>query len=87
LWALVKTVGLYPAGTLLQTDSGHVVLALSPNPKDVSRPVVRVLLHPDGSAAPTNPPEEWTPMPRAQSVKRVIQPEEVSVNTAEQLAA
>ncbi|MFI5372645.1 MAG: HD-GYP domain-containing protein [Candidatus Eisenbacteria bacterium] len=87
LWALVKTVGLYPAGTLLQTESGHVVLALSPNPKDVARPVVRVLLHPDGSTAPSAPPEEWTPMPRAHSVKRVIQPEEVSVNTSEQLAA
>jgi HD-GYP domain-containing protein (c-di-GMP phosphodiesterase class II) len=87
LWALVKTVGLYPAGTLVQTESGHVVLALSPNPKDVARPVVRVLLYPDGSAAPTNPPEEWMPMPRAQSVKRVIPPEDVSFNTAEQLAA
>jgi HD-GYP domain-containing protein (c-di-GMP phosphodiesterase class II) len=87
LWALVKTVGLYPAGTLLQTDSGHVVLALGPNPKDVARPFVRVLMHPDGTPSASEPAEEWDPMPRSHSVKRVIRPEEVAINTAEQLAA
>jgi HD-GYP domain-containing protein (c-di-GMP phosphodiesterase class II) len=87
LWALVKTVGLYPAGTMLQTDSGHVVLALGPSPKDVARPFVRVLMHPDGTPASTEPPEEWNPMPRIRSVTRVIRPEETSINTAEQLAA
>src|SRR5262249_23647995 len=34
LWALVKTVGLYPAGTLLVTDSGALVVSASPNPRD-----------------------------------------------------
>ncbi len=87
LWGLVKTVGLYPAGTLLQTESNHVVLAMGPNPRDVARPFVRVLMHPDGTPATSEPPEEWGPMPRTHSVKRVIRPEEVSINTAEQLAA
>src|SRR4029077_10132341 len=32
LWALVKTVGLYPAGTLLVTDTGVLVMSTSPNP-------------------------------------------------------
>jgi len=32
LWALVRSVGLYPAGTVLQTSSGAVVLVTSPNP-------------------------------------------------------
>ncbi len=87
LWALVKTVGLYPAGTVLQTDSGHVVMALSPNPNDPRRPVCRVLVHPDGTQLPTEAAEEWNPMPPERRVLRVIPPEEANVDTAEQLAA
>ena len=56
LWALVRSVGLYPAGTVLQTASGHVVLCTSPNPRDVTRPHCRVLVRPDGSAPPENSP-------------------------------
>jgi HD-GYP domain-containing protein (c-di-GMP phosphodiesterase class II) len=87
LWALVRTVGLYPAGTVLETSSRHVVLALGPNPGDIVRPHVRVLVRPDGTSPPEDQPEEWNPMPRSNSVVRVIRPEETSVNTAEQLAA
>ena len=87
LWGLVRTVGLYPAGTVVETDSHHVVLVLGPNPQDVVRPHVRVLVRPDGTAPPPDQPEEWNPMPRSRSVTRVIRPEEVTVDTAEQLAA
>jgi HD-GYP domain-containing protein (c-di-GMP phosphodiesterase class II) len=87
LWALVRTVGLYPAGTVMETASRHVVLALGPNPGDIVRPHVRVLVRPDGSSSPEDQREEWNPMPRSHSVVRVIRPEEVTVDTAEQLAA
>lgn len=87
LWALVRTVGLYPAGSVLQTDSGHVVLALSPNASDVRRPVCRVLVQPDGTPAPEDPAEEWTPMPDDRNVIRVLKPEEHSFSTSEALAA
>src|SRR5262252_660017 len=50
LWALIKTVGLYPAGTVMQTESGHVVIATSPNPADVTRPFCRVLHRPADAA-------------------------------------
>jgi HD-GYP domain-containing protein (c-di-GMP phosphodiesterase class II) len=87
LWALVRTVGLYPAGTVVETSSRHVVLALGPNPGDIVRPHVRVLVRPDGTMPTENQPEEWNPMPRSNSVVKVIRPEEVGVNTTEQLAA
>jgi HD-GYP domain-containing protein (c-di-GMP phosphodiesterase class II) len=87
LWALVKTVGLYPAGTVVQTDSGHVALALSPNPTDVRRPHCRVLVHPDGTTAVEGQVEDWTPMPPERSVTRVIAADEHALPTAEQLAA
>ncbi len=87
LWSLVRTVGLYPAGSVVQTDSGHLVLALSPNPEDVRRPVCRVLVNPDGSAAPEEDAEQWNPMPPERYVVRVLKPEEHAFATSEYLAA
>ena len=87
LWALVRTVGLYPAGSVLHVDSGHVVLSMSPNPADVRRPNCRVLVHPDGAAAAEDGAEDWTPMGPGLQVTRVLRPEEHSFNTAEKLAA
>ena len=87
LWALVRAVGLYPAGTVLQTESGHVVLALSPNPDDGTRPHCRVLLRPDGGAPDEDSPEQWEPMPGHERVLRVLLPEEVRQGTSSLLAA
>src|SRR5262245_9757080 len=87
LWALVRTVGLYPAGSVMQTDSGHLVLSLSPNPADVRRPVCRVLVYPDGSPAPEDNAEQWNPMPQECNVLRVLKPEEHTFATSEYLAA
>ena len=87
LWALVHTVGLYPAGSVLQTDTGHVAIALSPNPQDMRRPNCRVLVHPDGTPAPEEEGELWTPMPSECNVVRVLRPEEHAFATGEYLAA
>lgn len=87
LWALVRTVGLYPAGSLLTTASGAVVLSVSPNPKDLKRPHCRLLVRADGTAVPDDQPETWDPMPDTESVTRVLKPEEYSANTADLLAA
>ncbi len=87
LWSLVKTVGLYPAGSVLQTASNHVVLVTSPNPKDVTRPFCRVLVRPDGSQPSEDAPETWDPMPDSEHADKVIKPEEHQHNTNELLAA
>ncbi len=87
LWALIKTVGLYPAGTVMQTTSGHVVLAMTPNPDDVTRPSCRVLLGPDGSAPAEGTADLWEPMPATESVVKVLPPEEHKTNTEQLLAA
>ena len=87
LWALIKTVGLYPAGTVMQTNSGHVVLAMSPNPKDVTRPVCRVLLNPGGTAPAEGELDVWDPMSPEESVKSVLSPEEHKTDTEKLLAA
>ncbi len=87
LWALVKTVGLYPAGSVLVTRSQHVVLSMSPNHADLRRPNCRVLARPDGTVVPEEPGEWWNPMPPEEEVVRVLRPEEVQMDTREHLAA
>ena len=87
LWALVRSVGLYPAGTVLQTASGHVVMVTSPNAKDVMRPFCRVLVRPDGTPVREDAPETWDPMPPAEHARRVLLPEEHRFETTNLLAA
>jgi HD-GYP domain-containing protein (c-di-GMP phosphodiesterase class II) len=87
LWALVQTVGLYPAGTLMQTESGHVVLSLNNNREDLRRPYCRVLAYPSGAKALAGPPQFWEPMPRHESVARVVPPEEFEAEIDRLLAA
>ncbi len=87
LWSLVRTVGLYPAGSMLLTRSNHVVLAVSPNPKDLRRPFCRLLVRPDGTPLPEDAEETWNPMPESESVLRVLQAEETTIDTQELLAA
>jgi HD-GYP domain-containing protein (c-di-GMP phosphodiesterase class II) len=87
LWALARTTGLYPPGSVLTTESGFIVLSVSPSVNDLRRPHCRVLVRPDGSAPPEDAPEFWDPMPQEESVVRVLRPEEHSHNTGELLAA
>lgn len=87
LWALVKTVGLYPAGTLLRTDDGHLVLSLYPNPRDTHRPVCRVLSRPDGTTPHHAEPEIWNPLPAEQSVRSVVPTDEFEDEIDRLLAA
>jgi HD-GYP domain-containing protein (c-di-GMP phosphodiesterase class II) len=76
LWAFVRTVGLYPAGTIMETASGHAVISLSPNPNDVYRPYCRVLRTPDGFQVDGDAAPTWDPMPARETVLRVIPPGE-----------
>jgi HD-GYP domain-containing protein (c-di-GMP phosphodiesterase class II) len=87
LWALVKTVGLYPAGTILMTSSRHIVISLSPNPEDPRRPNCRVLSRPDGSMPPDTDPELWSPMPNDVIVSSVVDPDEFEGEIDRLLAA
>lgn len=87
LWALARAVGLYPAGSMLQTESGYVVLALSPNHSDPRRPFCRVLVRPDGTMEPEEGGETWNPMPESERIVRVLRPEEHMTDVGELLAA
>jgi HD-GYP domain-containing protein (c-di-GMP phosphodiesterase class II) len=87
LWALVSTVSLYPAGTVMRTRSGRVVLSLSPNRADLQRPFCRVLQRTDGTTPEPAVPETLDPMPPEESVERVLKPDEHDYPVDELLAA
>ena len=77
----------HPAGSVLVTDSGYILLSMSPNPHDVRRPNVRVLVNPDGRMESEENPQMWHPMPDTETVARALRPEEHAVSTGEMLAA
>jgi len=87
LWALVRAVGLYPAGTVLLTLSGHMLLSLGPDPAEPARPICRVLSRPDGTRLAEHEVEIWQPMPARESVARVVTPEEFEFEVDQLLAA
>ena len=87
LWVLLQTVGLYPAGSVLLTDSGNLVLSVSPGASDLRRPHCRVLVRPDGTSPEKDAPEFWDPMPADEKVMRVLPPEEVPAGVSGLLAA
>ncbi|NNE09865.1 MAG: HD domain-containing protein [Gemmatimonadetes bacterium] len=78
LWALVQTVGLYPPGTLLETESGYVLLSREPNPNDIRRPTCVVLREPGGrepggrEAGGNIADTTWNPMPAGERVRAVL---------------
>jgi HD-GYP domain-containing protein (c-di-GMP phosphodiesterase class II) len=85
LWALVNAVGLYPAGTLLRTASGRLLLSVSPNARDPRRPVCRELQRePRDAAAPIAPDFILDAHER---VAHVLPPEAVDVDVEDQLVA
>jgi HD-GYP domain-containing protein (c-di-GMP phosphodiesterase class II) len=75
LWALIRTVGVYPAGTVMRTRSGHVVLSVSPG-ADPHFPRCRVLCWPDDRIVDETTPVFWEPMPADESVIEVLAPEQ-----------
>jgi HD-GYP domain-containing protein (c-di-GMP phosphodiesterase class II) len=87
LWAFIGTVGLYPAGSVLQTESNHVVVSLSPNPKDLRRPYCRVLRRPGLPVLDMDSQETWDPMPAHERVVRVLDARALRIDVNALLAA
>jgi len=87
LWAAVRSVGLYPAGTVMRTRSGHVAMSLSPNPADLRRPNCRLVAHPGETSLDPTLDARWEPMPESEEVAQVLTPEEHGLPIDELLAA
>jgi hypothetical protein len=51
----LNLVGLFPLGTFVRLKSGEIALVMENNPRDLLRPVIKVLL--DKTGNPTEPRE------------------------------
>ena len=71
LWALVQSVGFYPPGQIVELDDGSIAIVLAPNPQDLARPQVRVIVAPDGRHLGPGEPEDYT-VPPERSVHRPL---------------
>jgi HD-GYP domain-containing protein (c-di-GMP phosphodiesterase class II) len=87
LWALIASVGFYPAGTLLLTSGGATLLSMAPNPSDPTRPFCRVLAEHGEPRDTERAGETWQAIPAHERVLRVIAPEEFPGDVEELLAA
>jgi HD-GYP domain-containing protein (c-di-GMP phosphodiesterase class II) len=71
-WALVRSVGFYPAGQLVELSDGRTALVLAPDPDDPARPHVRVVLDECGVPFSALEGRELRPLPAALHVKRAL---------------
>jgi HD-GYP domain-containing protein (c-di-GMP phosphodiesterase class II) len=72
LWALVRSVGFYPPGQLVELSDGRTALVLAPNPDDLARPHVRVVLDECGVPFSASEGKELRPLPATLGVKRAL---------------
>jgi HD-GYP domain-containing protein (c-di-GMP phosphodiesterase class II) len=88
LGALVHTVGLYPAGTIIVTDAGRIMLSVGPNSADPRRPICRELVGDvQEDTAEILAQEGDSALAPDERVVRVIPPEEFYVDVEGLLAA
>jgi HD-GYP domain-containing protein (c-di-GMP phosphodiesterase class II) len=76
LWALVKAMGYFPPGQLVELEDKSIALVLAPNAEDFHRPHVRLIVLADGSRPPADHPIELRPLPEGRRVLRALKAEE-----------
>jgi HD-GYP domain-containing protein (c-di-GMP phosphodiesterase class II) len=76
LGALVRAVGLFPPGQMIELDDGALAVVLAPNVADLGRPHVRLVRDSAGAWADPAKPVEYRPLPAERGVRRVLRAEE-----------
>ena len=72
LWALVRSVGFYPPGQLVELSDGRTALVLAPDPDDLARPHVRIVLDECGVFFTAREGKELRPLPATLAVARAL---------------
>jgi HD-GYP domain-containing protein (c-di-GMP phosphodiesterase class II) len=72
LGVLVRAVGLYPAGQMVEISDGSQALVLAPDPEDIERPHVRVMTTCFGEWLPEDRRVDLRPLPAGLSVVRAL---------------
>jgi HD-GYP domain-containing protein (c-di-GMP phosphodiesterase class II) len=72
LWALVRALGFYPPGQLVELSDGRIAVVLAPNGSDLARPNVRVVVDECGVPFSAIEAKELRPIPATLSVARAL---------------
>jgi HD-GYP domain-containing protein (c-di-GMP phosphodiesterase class II) len=86
LWALVRTVGFYPPGQMVELSDDSVAVVLAPNPDDLHHPHVRVVMDPCGVPFAPVEAKDLRPLPPTLQVKRALKAEEYPVLPGDRVA-
>jgi HD-GYP domain-containing protein (c-di-GMP phosphodiesterase class II) len=91
--AFVNMMGIYPVATLVILDTGEmgVVVAPSPNPKALTRPLVRIVATPDGDRIADGPIRDLTEADPVtgqarRSIARATDPERYGIKVSDYVA-
>ncbi len=76
LWALVRSVGFFPPGQLVELGDGRTAVVLAPNRQDLSRPHVRVIMDECGVPFSAIEAKELRPLPAELGVTRALAADE-----------
>jgi HD-GYP domain-containing protein (c-di-GMP phosphodiesterase class II) len=79
LWALVRSVGFYPPGQMVELNNESVAIVLAPNPDDPARPHVRVVMDPCGVPFAPVEAKDLKPIPPTMSIRRALEAAEYPV--------
>jgi HD-GYP domain-containing protein (c-di-GMP phosphodiesterase class II) len=84
---LVQSVGFYPPGQLVKLDDGAVAVVLAPDPADLARPHVRIVIDALGLRSDAKHPIEFRPLPPERSITRPLRAAEYPDLPADRSAA
>ncbi len=76
LWGLVKSVGLFPPGQMVELSDGGKAVVLAPNRADLLRPHVRVVTNPEGEWLAESDRVDHRPLPPGLSVRYALRAED-----------
>lgn len=85
LWALVRAVGFYPAGQIVEMDDGSIAAVLAPNADDLARPHVRLIMAWNGAPLAAERQVELRPVPPERFVARALKTSEYPPGVIEAL--
>ena len=86
LWALVRAVGFYPAGQIVEMDDGAIAAVLAPNALDLARPHVRIVMSWNGARLPAAEQRELRPIPPERFIARALKATEYPQDLLEAVA-
>ena len=70
--ALVRSLGLYPPGQIVELDDGTVARVCSSDPRDPERPLLEVVAGPEASRNSPGEPGAVLPLPEGRRVVRAV---------------